>query len=353
MLFVLLIDTSGPSMAQDGAFLPPNLETITASNLDRLQHIATLEVDYILGLEDLAFNPDGSALITGEGLTGALSMWDLQTGGLRYERGYAENESLRDILFRPDGSLIVSGGIGSACLTVLDEDSWERLVEPWCTGGWHAAFSPEGTWIAVMPDPILINPDRIIVFDVETQIIVAELDTRETGRASDLAFSGDGTLLAALMHDDKVHVWDTEDWSYETFVPVFIRLAANTLTFHPTEPWIVVGGCTPEEGDCQAQIQVWNLQREPFHMHGIEGQGVREARFGPTGDFLMAITDEAFQVLDPQTGDLLFSLPYTMTPNASASAEGIVAVEFNPDNTVMAIGYANNLVHFWGVLTNE
>ncbi len=159
-----------------------------------------------------AISPDGRWLASGEGnLT--VMLRDLRAGGkvLRAlshdsakDRAGELERPFSNVVFSPDGRLV-------AVPAQLEHQIWfweattGRELRPLDTGEWvrRLAFSPNGALLAT-----IVSDDKIKVWDLATR---RELRTL-TGRVKsvwDVTVSHDGRGLASLMDDNTVQLWDT------------------------------------------------------------------------------------------------------------------------------------------------
>jgi WD40 repeat protein/DNA-binding SARP family transcriptional activator len=153
----------------------------------------------------VAFNPDGTRLATDDA-SGRLRIWDLV--GRRVIRTIRSSHPLCGISWSPDGTRVGAGDCGGvyagAAGRVWDVRSG-RLVftTPMQTGAiLTVRFSPDGRHLAA---PSLNGTAR--VWNARTGALVATF-RGHTGQVSALAYSPDGTLIATSGTDGTARLWD-------------------------------------------------------------------------------------------------------------------------------------------------
>jgi len=164
----------------------------------------------------VAFSPDGTRIVSGSNDT-MLRLWDAQTGQsigepLRAHEGTIffglMGTGVSSVAFNPDGTLIVSGG--GKTVRLWDAASWQPIGVPlrghegnvYCV-----AFSPDGTRI------VSSGHDRTLwLWDAKTGQPVGEPLRLRFGDvyAASVAFSPDGTRVVSGHYNDTLRLWDVK-----------------------------------------------------------------------------------------------------------------------------------------------
>lgn len=152
-----------------------------------------------------AFSPNGR-LIAGAG-EGGLMIWDVKSGQVLNLQNIPMARGTKRVAFSPNGEFLVSTGWdwynsiilwdsqGQRLLKVIDvQEAKGRLPK-------NILFGPDGVTLAIYADNI------IELWNVNTQKIVRVLKG-DSHDFSDVAFSPDGTILAAGSADDTITLWN-------------------------------------------------------------------------------------------------------------------------------------------------
>lgn len=111
---------------------------------------------------------------------------------------------------------------------------------------WRLTVSPDDLWVASVSG--LSAPDtKLVVWELESRRVVAELVGADMDYVDSLAWSPDGAWLAALYYYDcpldlcaRLEVWDTATWqSYKTFGR--LPRTARTISWSADSRWIAAG----------------------------------------------------------------------------------------------------------------
>jgi WD40 repeat protein/serine/threonine protein kinase len=331
-------------------------------------------------VQALAFSPDGLELISGGG-DRSIHIWDVDSGQLRNVLDEHAGP-IWDVAYSDDGEFLVSAGADNIA-RLYDAESGEMIQT--LIGHTGPVFN-----VALSPDS-----QRIATGSGDNTIIIWERDTAEPvgnpllGHQAPilgLAFSPDGQLLASGSIDSTVALWDVETQQQ-------LRLfgdhngMVNTVDFSPDGNilasgdlnglailWDVAaegsqfigrvegldGGVNRavyyEDGSRLASagvdgfIRFWDLsQGEPISdviSHGMrQNEAVGSLAIGPTGQILASGSDNGTIMLwDIESGQQI-------TPAISASANGVLALEFSPDSSAIVGGGPSGVVSAWDVIS--
>jgi len=209
----------------------------------------------------------------------------------------------------PDGQLLHR---------MIGHEDWVRV----------AAFRPDGKVLATSGD------DRQILFwDVETGRPQARVQQGQV--IYTLAFSSDGTRLAAAGFDDKVEVYDAQKHK------VMFELVApggriEAVSFSPDGKQLAAAGRT-------GPVRLWNAADGQNLLDLPTKRGARALAYSPDGK-LLAVGGEArsINLFDPQTGSLVKTLP-------ERPAKTRALVFCGPG--ILAAGGSDNLIRLWDLAT--
>ena len=136
-----------------------------------------------------SFSPDGRRLAT-TGPDETVRVWDVQTGAEMM--ALPEPWGAYSVDFSPDGKRLATGARWEGEIRIWDLETRaevSRLQDPTSSFVYVVRFSPDGTRLAT-------GGRRVFIWDAETAVQVAELDT--VNNVQTLAFNADGSLLTTL-----------------------------------------------------------------------------------------------------------------------------------------------------------
>lgn len=258
-------------------------------------------------LSDLAISEDGS-LLAGRTGSGNVVLWDATADTPSALVGKLPDTSdAAAVSLRPDGQLIaVANSDGVAFYDISDPAAPTALpgVLEGVDGEVHAlAFSPDGSVLAAGG-----SAGKVWLWDVAD---VSRPDDAERTRAltkpsasvTSLAFSPDGNELAAGSADDAVYRWDVADHDDLTMLSGGLGAPAGDVLdveYHPSDNILVAASA-------DGQVYRWQFngdntdQIEP--LDGASG-AVRDVAFSSDGAQLAAGTNDRALVWNADSGGL-------------------------------------------------
>lgn len=267
------------------------LAEITPENAAQLVQVGLLEGNDG-GIAALEFSPDGTWMATG-GPDGVLMLWEMLTGTLSAQ--------------------------------------WVANPE----GVWAVGFSPDGTVLATGGQDNLVH-----LWDVATHAETATFT--HVGPVSGVAFSADGTLLAA-----STYAFPTEVvvWNVPTGAEVN-RLSRRRIPHFGVE--FALDGKTLYSASGYGSVWIWDLATNAY-VDGIGGHGrpLYDMDLSSDGRFVvMGAESRAFTLHDALTGEELFG-----QRNLSGPVNGVA---FNQAVTLLATCTVEDLsVRVWDLSTNS
>jgi dipeptidyl aminopeptidase/acylaminoacyl peptidase len=287
----------------------------------------------------LAFRPDGSELLTAG--YHEVNSWKAADGVLvRRTQGLAER--VYDIAFSPDGKWLASasGDPGQFGVVTLwkatasgdGDGSLEKerdLVESTdCM--FAVAFSPDGTLLAAA------GADRAIrIWELSTMKLQATIEDHADW-ILDIAFSPDGKLLASASRDKTSKVFDVVKKEALVTFPGHAQ-TVYTVAFSPDGKSIASGG---EDN----LIRLWDPANDAKALRAISGFSgpVFKLQFAPDGKELVACSaDKTIRVVDPAKGSTVRTL--------SGHNDWIYTIAIAPDGKRIASGSWDGEVRLWNL----
>ncbi len=241
--------------------------------------------------------------------------------------------------FSPDGQHIASAGADGDIILWNANDG--RRVATLASNGFEVNgldYSLDGQWLAAVGDGATIRVWSVV--DVENNLHEAIPNTIhvEGDRAIySVAFSPDGRLLASGGQDNRVHLWNTTDWSSGGKL-VEHEDHIESLAFSPD-------GSRLATGSTDRTVKLWDVQsRSVLHTldaHRKEKSRVSRVVFSHDGMRLVScgLHDEQALVWDTQTGDLLAAL--------EGHQDWVQGASFSADDALIATACKNGIVRLW------
>jgi WD40 repeat protein len=296
-------------------------------------------------IQHIAFSPDGATLASASN-DGSIALWD--TRGVIL--GGAANSS-DALAFSPDGkTLAVSTGVASRYVIALYSMPARKLAALLPVSGIAAlAFSPDGRTLAVAPANAPGDP--VELWNVATRRMTGQVTTGFTSRINSIAFSPDGTLLAAsAIQNATMQVWSTTRLT---------RVAAFSDTQQTPFPPRLAGGvfmlAFSPDGRLLAAVGIDSVIRV-YSVPGFSPVAVFPALDAPTS--LAFSPDGRALALGNSDGNVyVYSVPATYTSLNkdiafrgvfAASTRGLFSVEFLSNDSLVA-GGSDGVVRFWNL----
>jgi eukaryotic-like serine/threonine-protein kinase len=189
----------------------------------------------------VAFSPDGKTLASGSS-DQTVRLWDLASGKAIF-LSTAHTEAVRAVAFDPSGSFVLSTGDDRTIRVIGLKQKHELLSLACSKPNSSLAFSPDGTILAAGDDR-----GNVSFWDVATwsrRISVKGSDATIWG----LDFSPDGRTLAAACGDAKVRLWDPISGQVVLVLDGHSQ-RVNAVAFSPD-------GRTLASADHKGEIKLW------------------------------------------------------------------------------------------------
>jgi WD40 repeat protein len=300
-------------------------------------------------VEDIAFSPDGATLASASD-DGTIALWDTRGTTL----GGVSNSG-DALAFSPDGkTLALSTAVPGHFVVALYSMPARKLAGLLPVSGLAAlAFSPGGKTLAVAPTNT--PGDAVELWNVATHRMTGQVTTGFTSRINSIAFSPDGTLLAAsAVNDTTVQVWSTRRLT---------RVAAFSDTQQTQYPPQLGGGvfmlAFSPDGRLLAAVGIDAKVR----VYGVPGFSLLDV-FQPldSTNSLAFSPDGRELALGNSDGNVyVYSVPATYTHlngqiayrgTFAASSKTIFSVQFLSNDSLIAGGVDGD-VRFWNVPTGS
>lgn len=299
-----------------------------------------------------------------------LEVWDLQTGTLVHAS--TPPNTIRHFRFSPDGDLLAYSHSESGIVQVLDTASWRTRWESPPHEGmvFGLAFTPDSARLATA------SHDRLVrLFDARTgaEVTVLAGHEREVRR---VAWSGDGARLVSAGFGGEVRLWEYP------FVHRAAAMAGLWGDFGGTVA-LLPGSRQPAVPGDDGEVRL--LDPDTLKPMGRIADAFRILGLDLRGKLVTASRDWQSQLRDPQTfaiettgtrllpadepgghcglsarsdwivaGSYLGTLTFTSlveerTEVRRSAAGELTALECDPDQQRVAVGYDSGIVEAWSI----
>jgi len=318
--------------ALPGTPVPMPNEPITPENVDRLQQLAIWGKGRV---EQLVYSPDGKYLAVGT----TAGVWLYDAEALELERFIQTESEVLEMAFVPDSTTLTAHlegdvkGRGGKTIMRWSVNTGERVGQ-WEVGVrnlWRVVFAPDGKILASV-----LEDGQVGLWDIESGRLLAALgvdsDPRKLIGAP--AFSPDGKLLASEGPNLTIRLWDVETGNIVRTVSghddaQMVHPTVNHLTFSPD------GTLLSSEADV---TRIWQVETGEL-LHTLKGRA-RGPVFSPDGHLLATDGEESVvQLWDVKSGQLLRTL--------SGHSHGIINLAFSPDGSTLASAGGDKIVRLW------
>jgi WD40 repeat protein/beta-lactamase regulating signal transducer with metallopeptidase domain len=217
----------------------------------------------------VAVSSDGK-LVAGGGMDRSVRIWKLDTGELLHQLRGSER-IIRTVAFQPKGPLLASAG-DEPVVRVWDVQAGAQVKT-------LRGLSPTVTSIRFSPDGKLLagcsfrqkGPKQwqgeVVVWDVESGQAVRIVESQDNGYYRGVAFSPDGSLLAAAFdstgssHSSGVKLWDSKTWELKQTL-LRDRGGSVSVAFSPDGRHVASGGGYVEVSDgrmATGEVKIWEI----------------------------------------------------------------------------------------------
>jgi WD40 repeat protein len=303
-------------------------KTFTIVNLSDLENPSSVRnFDRGVGVSSVKFSPNGKFMAFAT-RSGEIKFWRVGANSqLIYDGTVHPKSNYAVLAFSADSSLLLSGGGDSvARLTQTDGAAKGSITH----GDWveDVAFGPDDSWYVTVSDD-----NKVRVIDTKTQTEL--LTMLHAGFVQRVKVSLDGQWIASTGYDHVVRIWDAETGNQMIEIP--LEANGSAIAFNQDATRLVAAD---EDGN----ISIWDISSLANRVANIAfTEFAHEARFSPSGEYLIVNTDdykiwsipseEILQIKNGTKGtDILTANSLTYDTAISPDSKWVAAVEFDSTN---------------------
>jgi len=334
------------------------LEKITVENAQEVQLIRTFQIpnyttSYTRGQCSTCFSPDGK-FVAGVCIKSRIPLWNLESGSLVREHAGSLKTEIA-CTFDPSGETLVTAGFGPS-ISFWEVTSGERnlLLGDYDDPIWDIDFSPDGQMLASVTldwDGKLSNPPDdenlrdIQMWDLESgEQIWSVKQGVNFSLSVDFHPSGEVIAVGKTRGDIYIHDAETgEELFVFNTVPGWPNPGAGNigdLAYSPSGKYLAAGS----DDD-----RIWLWETENYELLGyMEGHDsyVNGVVFSPDDTFLISSSDDAtIAIWDLETREMIKRL--------EGHAETALRVDLNSEGTLIASVSWDGTVKLWGIPVAE
>ena len=275
----------GHTDAVDSILFSPDGRTLTSPkgrgvwlwDVDTGQHKSTL-AGPLNPVKSVAFSSDGRTLASGS--FGGVWLWDASTGQHKITLigpNNANHQGWKDwkVSFSPDGQTLATGSRGEVRLWDVSTGQQKTILQNAEIDGRLITYSPDGRTLATRG----IDGTMVRLWDTFTEKPI-RVFKGHGGRIDSMAFSPDGSSLAAGSPDDPVLLWDVGSGQLKE---TFQGLASCNFSFVCFSP----NGDVLVSGWRGYDIALWNVATgKQLTLLAGHGHQPLSAAFNPNGNIL-------------------------------------------------------------------
>ena len=277
----------------------------------------------------LAFSPDGRQVATARTSDNVGRVWDAQTGAelLRLEH----DGVVLAIAFSPDGQYIATGSAdGSTRIWSRDGTQVSRTTMDRSSPTFAVAFSPDSQYLATGGFSFAA---QVVAVPRATDVLQLPLDDS----AQSLAWSPDGTAVAAASNDGTARIWALEGGHEITRMPMGFDNVVYQVAFSPDGTQLAT---TSADG----VVRTWQVTKAWQDMGLSHPDSVIAVTFSGDGRYLASSAGTTAYIYDAHTGAELQRLAHPALA---------WALNFSPDGRYLAASSFDGYARIWDVGTGQ
>jgi WD40 repeat protein/transcriptional regulator with XRE-family HTH domain len=279
--------------------------------------------------QTLAYSPDGQQLATVRTSDNSARVWDTQTGAELIRLDH-DGEVLA-VAFSPDGQYIATGSAdGGTRIWSRDGVQVGRTTTDRSSPTFTVAFSPDSRYLATGGFSFAAE---VVEVPAATDVLQLPLDDS----AQSLAWSPDGTSVAAASNDGTARIWALDDGQEILRMPMGFNNVVYQVAFSPD-------GMQVATSSADGVVRTWQVTKS-WQDDGLShSDSVIAVAFSPDGRYLASSAGTIAHVWDAHTGAELQRLEHPALA---------WALHFSPDSRYLATSSFDGYGRIWDVATGQ
>jgi WD40 repeat protein len=305
--------------------------TIRLWDVARRQPVGPVIPAHSLGVESVAFSPDGKIIASAGDLT--IKLWDVSSHRKIGSPLIDQQEGIEDLAFRPDGKTLVSAGDDGA-IRFWNVARRRQLGAPLRgdrEGVMTVAFSPDGRTLASAG-----FDGTVRMWDVARRRQAGPALEGHRSIVVGVAFSPDGTKVASVGGDDTVRLWDVTRRRQLGKPLARLSEGVSSVAFSPDGKRLAAGGDS-------GTIMVWDVTQRRLLVTLVSPPGAHSVSFSADGKTI------ASAGLSPTIKLWSVDRPRRLGSRLIGHRDLITGVAFSPMGDRLASSSSDHRIRFWDV----
>ena len=311
------------------------------------------ETDYIWGIEDVLFSPDGKSILS---LVDdyQIRMWDIATGKRRRFTGYTGY--LTNACFSPDEKTLATANYpGGIRIWDITTGKLKRTISNLNPRDNSHHIQYDTYYIAFTPnrEKVIISQDdgAISLWDTATKRLHALIGKKNSSKGTwpnDVLVSPNGETIASwnASKDGLIRFWNAMTGEHKRTIKGH-KGPINRVVFSPDSSTLVSWGFNKDNA-----IRLWDVStgRPKRTFQGYTNL-IQDATFSPDGKILVAGDHEyVLHIWDVTTGKYK-KIGTRQNSSVKMGRNPDLILSFNHDGSMLAVGYKDGIIDLWNAST--